>query len=555
MMEEKKDYIAEILEKIDDEYIAEAAKVSTGNGRFRWRRWMTVAAACVCLLAGAAIVWELFYSPAGKGESTFSEKGVTIPKEEVSLNKQEGWYSGSDFVIYDGNVYQAAKDEVYDNLQVEDYLGEATGLIDGWTEQDGYPDFAGTYKGKLYEVKGIEPSFAIALEWEKGGSILLIRDNNITLEKGSDLYEKRLHLAENYETVTYCKAFEWISEDEWPGQQLDLTNDKYREAMTGLLDALNEGEICDSMEIDEDLTSMRAMNFMLEIRMKNNMKLSLIVMDSGYVAYAGMPGVCVKIPKEVINAFSEIEMEGTTDDGTAMPDTGDVISEGGKGSEGVDEGDVMYKEQSVLWEDETESRVGLYKSRKDSRPYIWIDGEKLYPKRFSDAWASSNMAHSEIQFHHDIDEDGKNEITIFLCNGAVQTLTDFWMLRQKKDGKWEIIDLPEQMTLEHSYVNLEVKNDCKLGIRVPATGYQKTVDVSKRAYFSDYFKKEGKKAIVGIDRVKSEWWKERHLRIYYYIYANNAGDEMGVLCQQIDWNGEKNCLELGKTWYEHRIWE
>lgn len=555
MMEEKKDYIAEILEELDDEYIAEAAKISTGNGRFRWRRWMTVAAACVCLLIGAAIVWDIFYAPAGKGEITSSEKGITIPKAEVSLNKQEGWYSGSNFVIYDSNVYQAAKDEVYDNLQVEDYLGEATGLIDGWTERDGYPDFAGTYKGKLYEVKGIDPSFAIALEWEEGDKILLIRDNNITLEKGSDLYEERLHLAENYEMVTYCEASEWISEDEWSRQQLDLSNDKYREAMTGLLDALNEGDICDSMEIDNDLTTVRAMNFMLEIRMKNNMKLSLIVMDSGYVVYAGMPGVCVKIPVEVINAFSAIEMEGTTDDGTGIPDTGDVISEGGKVSEGVDEGDVMYKEQSVLWEDETESTIGLYKSRKDSRPYIWIDGEKLYPKRFSDTWDSSDMAHSEIQFHHDIDEDGKNEITIFLCDGTAQSLTDFWMLRQKKDGKWEIIDLPEQMTLEHSYVNLEVKNDCKLEIRVPATGYQKTVDVSKRAYFSDYFKKEGKNAIVGIHRVDSVWWNERHLRIYYYIYANNTGDEMGVLCQQIDWNGEKNCLELGKTWYEHRIWE
>ena len=131
-----------------------------------------------------------------------SDKGVTIPKLEVSLSAE----SSADmlgFFIYQGNCY-VHYDWIYDDVDIiGKHLGAATGLIDEWTPRDGYVEFAGSVKGDFYEVKGYDPSFMLCMKHTDGSISLYVCDTGITLKYGSELYTDRLDLAGNYTSVQY----------------------------------------------------------------------------------------------------------------------------------------------------------------------------------------------------------------------------------------------------------------------------------------------------------------------------------------------------------------
>ena len=50
-------------------------------------------------------------------------------------------------------------------------------------------------------------------------------------------------------------------------------------------------------------------------------------------------------------------------------------------------------------------------------------------------------------------------------------------------------------------------------------------------------------------------WTDSKLTVVFHIYANNAGDEVGMLKQDIVWDKTKERLRLGRTWYEETVWE
>ena len=96
MTDEQKEFIAKALGELEDDYIEEAAGVSSGNGRFVWRRWMTVATACVCLLVGAGVVWDMRGSLTDGGSVVSPGEGVTLPEVEIEANNrtEDGQQSG-----------------------------------------------------------------------------------------------------------------------------------------------------------------------------------------------------------------------------------------------------------------------------------------------------------------------------------------------------------------------------------------------------------------------------------------------------------------------------
>ena len=87
------------------------------------------------------------------------------------------------FFIYEGRCY--VQDQYYeDGLPlVGDYVGASVGLIDEWTSEDGYVDYAGSVAGDFYEVKGYDPSFMLCMKFDNGAVETFIHNNGISLGK------------------------------------------------------------------------------------------------------------------------------------------------------------------------------------------------------------------------------------------------------------------------------------------------------------------------------------------------------------------------------------
>lgn len=612
MREEKKEYIAEVLGEIGDEYIAEAA-VSMGRMvKFRWKHWMTAAAVCACLLIAVLLVWDLPFSPADVGKTggdvhTGTDgKGVTIPKMQVNLGKNsEEAPDMLAFVVYQNSVYVQNDGIIQDSVLLGDCLGHATGMIDEWTPDDGYVEFAGSVEGDIYSVEGFDDSFAVALlQDEEDGDdsmILLVKNNGITLEKGSDLYEKRLHLAGNYNYVQYQVGYAWYVEIEKEKKVLDKS---FEDDISALVDALNEGTVMLREDVWKTLELPNDMEFVLYFRLRNNVVIPLYIIKGGYVIYPGMPDVCVKIPENIQKAFREIhdsspeggkgsQAEGDGGNGTA----GEIGNSGGNGNAGKggqteDAGntggkngtktddqanadgktDGKGKEEQAETEDicpiqevfELEegkkSTVCLYARPDNSRPYIVIREGKTEQKislgKSKDLWYH-DLQHSELVAEHDFDGDGTKDIFVLLRDGARSVLSVLQMLKRDADGNWKVFNLPERMGMEvtsGSFVKIKIGDDNAVQLSVPATGYKKKLDVLKHPRLASYFADQGIKTPVYVHFVSIEWYGTE-LVVVYHISARNPGDDMGKIKQKIQWDHEKSCFALGETWYEETEWD
>ncbi len=172
--------------------------------------------------------------------------GVYIPRKELYLVKQEGVaYSWrAPLAVYNGRCYIGlTASEGGDDSLLGEYLGTCTGLLDEWSEKDCYVDFASNIEGKLYTVKGYDTDFMIGFKAhidEPSHSFTpLINDNDINLKHGADLFEDRLHLAGNYNKVTYQSYADWSSESE---KVVRVFDDASQDILTEFVDSLNKGK-------------------------------------------------------------------------------------------------------------------------------------------------------------------------------------------------------------------------------------------------------------------------------------------------------------------------
>lgn len=626
MKEEKKELIAEILGEISDEYIEEAV---IGLERERVsivqrKRWIAVAAACLCVVTAMLFLWDLpmFTEDGGRSgggkvavrETDPPQKGVTIPEMEVDLNS-----SGSErglaipFVIYKGSVYLAdvSASVVQEDLRLDTYLGDATGMIDGWAEDDGYVDFAGGATGRLYSVEGLDDSFAVALKQNENDSRaeLLIKNNGITLEDGSDLYEDRLHLAENYESVEYEDGHDWYMGNGKEKKQLDASCEN---KVSELIELLCNGEILlrDSLSVTTDVSE--DLEFVFFVHLNNRVVIPLFFMRGGYVIYPGVSDVCVKIPEDVqeemrrmaeatgsvsdsgkpVEGIDQGEKGGKKEQGKAADgkgagrekaeenSSGDdnvITSDSADGSltdrDGTSGGNMDDEDLSITTKVDKEvtcwlqpklklgngqTCIALLCSRKDaSKPYVIINEMKLEKKislgNSKDLWYH-DLAHSELVAEPDFDGDGTKEILVLL--NEYRTLAEFRILKRDSKGKWSVLAQPKGMRRlsEGQFFEIKVNDDQTALLKVPSTGFQKKLDFSDQPKLSDYFAKQGKHAIMDLSYVSVEWTGSK-LTVVFHIYANNAGDEVGMLKQDIVWDKTKERLRLGRTWYEETVWE
>lgn len=308
----KKEILLDALGKLDEELVAEAAPGKKPPKKARtaaWVKWGAMAA-CLCLVVGGAI-WKITTLPT-KGEPLsgylVSEKGITIPTLEVSLSKEAAAMSDMiGFFIYEGRCYV-----YYDNTDeaegiVGEYLGTVTGMIDEWTPEEGYVDFAGSIRGDFYSVKGYDPKFMLCTKEANGIVTMYICNNGITLKYGKELYEDRLHLSENIAGVQFESRESWFySKEEL--YELDKEEAYIREFIEKL-DA-EEFLLCQDVTVQEGWEHMVDSEiYHLYFNMKDGTRIHLRLHENGYVRFQGLWDLCVKIPEEsygkIIDVFAQ----------------------------------------------------------------------------------------------------------------------------------------------------------------------------------------------------------------------------------------------------------
>ncbi len=322
---------------INEKYIRGAAHTD----RVRRRKtyiWWSAAAACLCIAALAVVLWRTGTTPPAadaKTGETSSESTEPVEEElskqesEPEIQEQEGVYvpavelpekqenADADMiglVVYQNGIYTQADDyygaeaERIDPL-VGEHLGTASGSINCLNGQDpeAYStEFASTFEGEVYTVKGYDPDFRICIrreaEDENGEPSLWIefleRVNDITLTTGKDLFEDRLHLNGRIEQVL------WQSHDDWNNGRSNLQNASMEDPSTWetFLEETEAGEwiyTWDPKAKNSIYDTDKQAHVLLDLDDGSSVKIRLI--EGGYVGYDGLGWYFVKIPAEVFD--------------------------------------------------------------------------------------------------------------------------------------------------------------------------------------------------------------------------------------------------------------
>lgn len=234
--------------------------------------------------------------------STNNDNGITIPKREVYLAKNDGVAMDMHALfIYEGRVYISFGE--YGNISDEivgEYLGTSTGMIDEWTPKDGYVDFAGSIEGDFYSVNGYDKEFMLCMKDSDGTVSIFYNDNGITLHQSSDLFEERLHLKGNYVQAYYQNDKEWNY-----GEGYHNVDSQDMNIIDSFVDALNSGSL---ISVDGNETNMYSLNqiYHLYLEMNNGIVLHFRLYEGGYVSFEGVPGVRVKIDEIRFNELINI---------------------------------------------------------------------------------------------------------------------------------------------------------------------------------------------------------------------------------------------------------
>lgn len=310
MKENRREQLFNSITDVDERFIEEAQTEMRRKKSHRAVRWVGLAA-CLCLVAGGALLWSEFHQPSGAndGPAIVTGEGVAIPPRVLDVQNNTSEANMIAFFIYQGRWYEHyAFVDMNENL-VGEYLGTATGSIDKWSEKDEYVELSGSVQGDFYAVNGYDPNFMLCKRSGIDGELsLYICNNGITLSRGSELYEDRLHLAENYRGVQYESQDSWYySKGEL--HPLDASDHK---ALTDFIGALNDAAFILRQDVpfdkDKDVEAVSVFDsclYHLYFQMEDGITVHLRLIEGGYVFFDGMMDVAVRIPPEAFDPLIE----------------------------------------------------------------------------------------------------------------------------------------------------------------------------------------------------------------------------------------------------------
>lgn len=237
-----------------------------------------------------------------------SKSAINIPAMQVSLKKQEDMASDMvAFFIYDGRCY-VHQEYIYDGADcVGDYVGTSNGMIDEWTKEDGYVDYAGSISGKFYEVKGIDSEFMLCMQYSNGIVETFIHNNGIQLSNGADLAEDRLQLKERYIAISFLTDAERDS-----GQRPQKINEYDKELFDSFIDSYNKGAFQFVKDTELDVNGGNDTNeqiYHLYFTTEEGVVLHFWLLGEGYVAFQGLNQICVQIDKGIYKEVLAVLLE------------------------------------------------------------------------------------------------------------------------------------------------------------------------------------------------------------------------------------------------------
>lgn len=123
--------------------------------------------------------------------------------------------------------------------------------------------------------------------------------DGIGLNTGADIFEKRLHITGNVESVTYMAHSDWNEGNTSDYQDLtDVTEEQFEDFLT---------ELCSSpfkrinFDGNPDFYNAEAQGH-LYLNMKDGTRIELRLIEGGYVGCQSLGGIFVKMPGELFDA-------------------------------------------------------------------------------------------------------------------------------------------------------------------------------------------------------------------------------------------------------------
>ncbi len=309
----------EAMSGVDEKYVDEAIRYKgiKLNTKFKTRAITGAVAACLCLAVLGAVLLTAPRDKALGGNGSAASQPAFISGSDITIPVPE-IYLGSDttadmtaFFLYDGRMYtQIPFNSFKAGAElIGEYVNTATGLIDEWTKEDGYVDLAGSISGDFYTVKGYDPEFMLCMKfeyecdddgktdkWEQLG--LFVANGGITLDKGADIFEDRLHLAGNYTEIKSETRDSWY----YSKGETEIVPSESYDVVDRFIEALNTAEVMPFNSIPHSENSSPYDDkeiYHLFFRKTDGIEVWLRLFDGGYVIYPGINSVCVKVPDDV----------------------------------------------------------------------------------------------------------------------------------------------------------------------------------------------------------------------------------------------------------------
>lgn len=277
-----------VLRRIDEYKIVQKRKK-----RILKQTALTFGCLCLAVLVGIG-VWQNNIPPAEDDNQPTEGNSVFIPALELPEPQEGVAYDMIGLVVYKGNIYTQAG--FYDNSYeirelVGDYLGYATGKINEWSTQDDYAEeFASTYIGKVYSVKGYSTDFRICIVFDEY-IVFLENLNGIRLNTGKDLFGDRLKIKNRITSVRYQTHYDW---DYAKNLLHECTVEQ--EEINAFIDDLFSGEFEYVYEKNSNFYNDTQEQAHLYLDLDDGTTVELRLFEGGYVGYQNLGWYFVKMP-------------------------------------------------------------------------------------------------------------------------------------------------------------------------------------------------------------------------------------------------------------------
>jgi len=318
------------MTELGDHYYEEASSYQVKSKKRQWVKGVALAA-CLCLAAAVAILWDLAKSSDGNNQSQQDHQLALVATPTTAGEDSEQVPDAAcmvSFFIYQGRVYEHYQwiDDTGDIAGA--MLGSAVASIDEYTPLEDYKELTGSVGGDFYEVKGFDPGFMLAMKAKPGettepGIAIFTCINDIRPESPADLLEKHFRLSRNFVSAEYESGDSWYNEC---GERYPLSEEGIK-VLNKFLCQLSASEfvsVGEALSYGIDLTSiMNKRQAVLYLNMKNGLTVTLMLNQYGYVNFGGVLDLYAQVPaadlKALLMQFTELDQPDQEPAGVILP--------------------------------------------------------------------------------------------------------------------------------------------------------------------------------------------------------------------------------------------